>query len=276
AFGEFNPGEQHVEIPVSLGKGTHTYRFVKKEDRSELYVDGTLTAIYHVPAFILDYVELDGHGFYGPYEGYWDYAAYTRGAYTPAELPSPGASTTTCVEVAGVPNWKQFDDGTNDWWDDIYDHSTRKISALGCLLTAAAQVVKKHGYDTDPSKLNKTLNNTAGGFDGRAVDLKVLATTVTAQGISLEYEKITGTDAEKKAALEDGLNNGNPVILQLYSVSKVLCPHFVVATKKCGNTIYINDPGHNNIHVTTLDQYFDLITNGNPKIIRSVRRIAKD
>ncbi|MFH1428934.1 MAG: cysteine peptidase family C39 domain-containing protein, partial [Candidatus Margulisiibacteriota bacterium] len=228
-----------------------------------------------VPAFILDYVELDGHGFYGPYEGYWDYAAYTRGAYTPAELPSPGTSTTTCVEVAGVPNWKQFNDGTNTWYDDIYDHSTKKISALGCLLTAAAQVVKKYGYDTDPSKLNKTLNNTARGFDGIAVYLPVMVDTITAQGISLEYKKITGTDAEMKAVLDEGLNIGSPVILQLYSVSTVGGSHFVVATKKCGNTIYINDPGHSNIHVTTLDQYFDLMTNGNPKAIVSIRMITK-
>ncbi len=90
AFGEFNDGETHVEIPVSLGKGLHTYRFVKREDRSELYVDGILKATYEVPPFVLDYVELDGFGWYAPYEGYWDHVAYTRGAYTPAQLPSPG------------------------------------------------------------------------------------------------------------------------------------------------------------------------------------------
>jgi hypothetical protein len=186
------------------------------------------------------------------------------------------AAPTACVEVIGVPNWKQFNDGTNTWWDDDYDHTTRKISALGCLLTAAAQVVKKHGYDTDPGKLNTTLIGTSGGFDGSGVDLKVLATKVTAQGISLGYEKITGTEVKKKTALEESLNSGNPVILHLYSASKVLGSHFVVATKKCGDKVYINDPGNNNARVATLDQYFGLITNGNPKTIRSVRKIIKN
>ncbi|MBU4445325.1 Ig-like domain-containing protein, partial [bacterium] len=61
-------------------------------------------AIYHVPAFILDYVELDGHGFYGPYEGYWEHAAYTRGAYTPAELPSPGAKSSITKTAPPEPH----------------------------------------------------------------------------------------------------------------------------------------------------------------------------
>jgi hypothetical protein len=185
-----------------------------------------------------------------------------------------GVTSEACVEVTGVPNWKQFDDGTNDWWDDIYDHTSKKIRALGCLLTVAAQVVKKYGYDTDPGQLNTTLNNTAGGFDGRYVYLPAMVDAITAKGIAVEYEKITGTDTEIKTALETGLNNGDPVILELYSKATIGGSHFVVATKKCNVTIYINDPGHNNT-VTTLDQYFNLITNGNPKKIISIRMITR-
>jgi hypothetical protein len=269
---------ESMDLPASLATGPHTYRLVKSDSQVELYVDGTSVATMPVGAYTVNYLELSGWGMEdSPYVAYWDHIAYTRGAYTPAELPSPTASTTTCVEVTGVPNWKQFDDGTNTWWDDLYDHTTKKIRALGCLLTAAAQVVKKHGYDTDPGKLNTTLNNTTGGFDGRSVYLPAMVDAITAKGIAVEYEKITGTDTEMKAAVETGLNNGNPIILELYSASTSTIggSHFVAATKKCGDTIHINDPGHNNTDVTTLDQYFSLITNGNPKKIISIRMITK-
>jgi len=182
--------------------------------------------------------------------------------------------TGTCVEVTGVPNWKQFRDGTNTWWDDDYDHTTKKISTLGCFLTAAAQVAKKHGFNTDPGKLNAMLKKTAGGFDGKNLDPEVMVATITAQGIALNYKRVYGTNAKLMSLLEDSLHSGEPVILQLYSASIVGGSHFVVATKKCNNTISINDPGHNN-SVTTLDQYFSLITNGNPKTIRSIRKIMK-
>ncbi|MBI5743262.1 MAG: fibronectin type III domain-containing protein [Elusimicrobia bacterium] len=184
-------------------------------------------------------------------------------------------SAETCVEVAGVPNWKQYDDGMNTWWDDDYDHTTQKIGALGCLLTAAAQVVKKQGYNTDPGELNKTLKNTPGGFDGKSVYLPAMVDAITASGVAVQYKKTTGTAAQLNSLLDAGLKNDNPVVLELYSTSRVGRTHFVVVTKKCGDAIYINDPGNNNTRVATLKDYFNLIANGNPKEIVSIRMIAK-
>lgn len=270
---------ESLDLPVSLATGVHTYRLVKSDSQVQLFVDGTSVATMPVGAYTVNYLELSAWGMEGqPYEAYWDYVAYTRGAYTPAELPSPGAPAPACVEVTGVPNWKQYKDDTdpaNTWYKEDYDHTTKKISALGCLLTAAAQIVKKYGYDTDPGRLNETLKSTVGGFSGKNVDLKVLAKVITAQGIVVKYDPVIGTDAEIQSILDESLNNGNPVILELYSVSAIGGSHFVVATKKCGKTIYINDPGNNNARVTTLEHYFDLLTNGNPKKIRTVRKIVK-
>ncbi|MDD5210672.1 MAG: C39 family peptidase [Elusimicrobiales bacterium] len=266
---------ESMELPEALATGAHTYRLVKRDSQVELYVDGTSVATMPVGAYTVNYLELSGWGMEdSPYEAYWDHVAYTRGAYTPAELPSPGASTTTCVEVTGVPNWKQYDDGTNTWWKKDYDHTTKKISALGCLLTATAQVVKKYGFDTDPGKLNEMLKKTPSGFKEKNLNSEVLVSTIAAQGLALSYKPVYGTNAKLVASLGDSLASGNPVILELYSVTRVGKSHFVVATKKCKDAVYINDPGHNS-SVTTLDQYFNLITNGNPKIIRSIRKIVK-
>jgi len=185
------------------------------------------------------------------------------------------AEPSTCVEVTGVPNWKQFNDGTNTWWDDIYDHTASRMTALGCLLTAAAQVVKKHGYDTTPGELNAKLIDTPGGFEGKSVHLPAMVDAITTSGVSVLYRKTTGTDAQINSLLEMELKAGNPVILELYSIARAGRTHFVVATRKCGDTVYINDPGNNNERVSTLKNYFDLIFNGNPKKIVSVRMITK-
>lgn len=141
-------------------------------------------------------------------------------------------------------------------------------------MTAAAQVVKKHGFDTDPGRLNETMKDTPGGFKGKDLMPTVMVDAITTQGMVLTYSEIRGTNSQKQAILQENLNSGNPVILELYSACVVKGSHFVVATKKCGDTIYINDPGHNN-SVTTLEQYFNLVTNGNPKVIRSIRKITR-
>jgi hypothetical protein len=144
-----------IMLPESPATGPHTYRLVKSDSQVELYVDGAITGSLPAGAHTVDYLELSGWGAeYAPYEAYWDHVAYTRGAYTPAELRSPTSSTTTCVEVTGVPNWKQFDDGTNNWWDDIYNHTTSSISKSGCALTAVSQVITKQWQNTDPGELN--------------------------------------------------------------------------------------------------------------------------
>ena len=51
--------------------------------------------------------------------------------------------------------------------------------------------------------------------------------------------------------------------------------HLVIKSNVVADTVYINDPGNNSMRVATLSDYFNLITNGNPKKIISVRMIAE-
>ncbi len=248
---------ESMDLPESLATGAHTYRLVKRDSQAELYVDGTLTATMPVGAYTVNYLELSGWGMEdSPYEAYWDHVAYTRGAYTPAELPSPTTSTTTCVEVTGVPNWKQFNDGTNNWWDDIYDHTSDQIKKAGCALTAVAEAVTKQGFNKNPGELNDLLNKTANGFiGGGLVNPEVIKTTAT-----LKYAIYEDNLSDRMLAQ---LKEGTPVILQLWSLNVrpngVRPPHFVVAVGKCGDTIYINDPGHSSMYTgrPTLHQYLE-------------------
>jgi hypothetical protein len=203
-----------------------------------------------------------------PYVAYWDHVAYTRGAYTPDELPSPTASTTTCVEVTGVPNWKQFRDGTNDWWDDLYDHTTSTIGLSGCALTAVAQVITKQGFNKNPGELNDLLNNAPNGF---TVDGLVNPDIVKIKA-NLEYGVYKDS---KESRMLAQLQNENPVMLHLWSLKERVSgerpSHFVVVVGKCGDTIYINDPGHSSIYTDrpTLSQYLNKL----PVDLREIRDI---
>ncbi|MEK7721322.1 MAG: hypothetical protein AAB359_02915, partial [Elusimicrobiota bacterium] len=87
-------------IPESIETGLHTYRLVKSDSQVELYVDGALTGALPVGAYTVNYLELSGWGMeFAPYEAYWDHVAYTRGAYSPAELPSPMEATASASNV---------------------------------------------------------------------------------------------------------------------------------------------------------------------------------
>lgn len=265
-----NPYNPYTDVAVDKGGDP----YVPGLDAAAIKYSPDGDAVWSLPAplspLVTWAIALDGEGGLYVAGHTWD-VNYT---YRPVAMKY-SASTTTCVEVAGVPDWKQFNDGTNDWYDDEYDHSGSSMSALGCFMTAAAEVVKKDGFDTDPGRLNEMMKTVAGGFDGSDLNPFALVDMVTDHGITVSYDKIMGDNIEKMAALEDGLNSGNPVILELYSASTVNGSHFVVAVKKCGNTIYINDPGHATFRVATLAQYFNLIGNGNPREIKSVRVITK-
>lgn len=89
-FTYYNAGS--VDLPPLLAKGQHTYRIVRGADRADLYVDGVLQASLPASGSLIDEVYLHVASFYNDppnYTALWDHVAYTRGAYTPEELPSP-------------------------------------------------------------------------------------------------------------------------------------------------------------------------------------------
>ena len=177
-------------------------------------------------------------------------------------------SAQTCVEVPGVPNWKQFDDGTNNWWDDIYDHTNNLIKKSGCALTAVAQVITNQGFSKNPGELNDLLNNAPNGF---TVDGLVNPDVVKIKA-NLGYGVYKDS---KESRMITQLQNGNPVMLHLWSLkereSGERPSHFVVVVGKCGDTIYINDPGHSSIYTgrPTLSQYLNKL----PVDLRQIRDI---
>ncbi len=95
-FGEYDIFElsgDMGQLDPSLGKGARTFRLVKNYDNVELYIDGALALTmpsdpYAVGSILFDLGAYDSD-YMPPYQAAWDYVAYTRGAYTPAQLPSP-------------------------------------------------------------------------------------------------------------------------------------------------------------------------------------------
>ena len=87
---------------------------------------------------------------------------------------------------------------------------------------------------------------------------------------NLEYIVTVDSSLDKLSAQ---LKNGNPAVLKLWSLNKrkngTRPDHFVVAVGKCGDTIYINDPGHSSIYTgkPTLSQYFNKLPSGLRNII---------
>ena len=95
---------------------------------------------------------------------------------------------------------------------------------------------------------------------------------MVAQLASLSYSRRTYREINQ---IHTQLEAGNPVILKLWSLSTAVDgtrpSHFVVAVGKCGDTIYINDPGHSSIYTgrPTLDQYFNRL----PVDLRGIRAL---
>jgi hypothetical protein len=136
------------------------------------------------------------------------------------------------------------------WGTDIYDKTGLPICKKGCALTAVAMMLKHYGItlgadgkEATPKNLNEWLINNY-GYDGRGGVNWDAITEYT--GGKIAFEKIKGRNDE---ALNNELNNGNPVILNVPG-------HFVIAIgRKCLNgeeTWIINDPGRNR---TTLKGY---------------------
>ncbi|MBU4444290.1 hypothetical protein KJ656_04295, partial [bacterium] len=222
-------------------------------------------------AFILDYVELDGHGFYGPYEGYWDYAAYTRGAFAPSELPSPGASTTTCV---GFPN-DDFKQSDTRWATHPYNTQTptytKTIGRAGCALSALATLVNYYSETfpelnismTNPKILNDIVEHQivpkTNGFYNHDIKFTVIeSTNVSNAQIILNgtynYSPPLNsiTKSELRNIIDSDLNENLPIIVRVYrswinpnTNNKEEWHHFVLIVGKCGDKYIMSDPGSN-------------------------------
>jgi len=113
-FAFYNSG--YEDLPVALGKGAHTYRIVKHLSRADLYIDGELRSTRPTNGLPLYEIYLHVASFYEDppyYTALWDHVAYTRGAYTPAELPSPARGGSDTEPPAAVADLRGVSASTN-------------------------------------------------------------------------------------------------------------------------------------------------------------------
>lgn len=63
-----------------------------------------------------------------------------------------------------TPSFKQFNDGTNSWYDDVTSCGGT-IGKEGCFLTSAAMIFKGFGDSVDPGTITKKLKDDYNGAD---------------------------------------------------------------------------------------------------------------
>jgi parallel beta-helix repeat protein len=159
---------------------------------------------------------------------------------------------------------------SDPWGKEIYDDALNwtpkprnpNISRWGCALTSAVMVLKYHGADTDPSKLNKWLNENNGYING---NINWYAVANSSSNVSINGRDIipikSGNWSKYKPIVDDALLNGQPVIAGVYMKIGKAPDHWVVITGKTeinGNETYtINDPA--NALRTTLLDYNDMV-----------------
>ncbi|MFC1522960.1 C39 family peptidase [Elusimicrobiota bacterium] len=177
-----------------------------------------------------------------------------------------------------INNWKQYEGG---WENGVYDNTTLRIRASGCLLTAYAQILQYLGIDTDPAQLNTWLIGDNGFNPGgriRPISMRNYSMTFD-QSVLFETER-----AFSEELIDNELSSGKPVIAFLYSISSSPYSvaassgsHFIVITGKCKDTYLVNDPGHGTWRIKTLDDYISELRRNyaNPLFwrVRNVRTV---
>lgn len=87
-----------VSLDPALGTGSHVYRIVRSAAETQLWVDGSLTAATGQAPGTADWVEIFFWGYSSdpaPVRSCTTHLAYSTGAFTPTQLPSPGGGDTT-------------------------------------------------------------------------------------------------------------------------------------------------------------------------------------
>lgn len=162
---------------------------------------------------------------------------------SPTPTPTPSPSPTPSYISLSVPDIKQFVGG---WENDLYDHTSSTISALGCALTSATMVLQYYGFDwVTPDILNDWLNNEVDGYVRNGL-VNWLAIGRFSHP-KLEYLRLSPTFEN----IMDELENNRPGIIEVPG-------HFIVSKGETETSFEINDPGYSDRE--TLSVYQDLIT----------------
>lgn len=135
--------------------------------------------------------------------------------------------------VLPVPLFRQGDDR---WRNDPLGPTPGTLGAEGCAVTSAAMVMKYHGIDTDPGRLNEFLIEHPRGYTPEGWIWWEDAADLQPGLLEKAYE-----DAPSYHLIDSELADGEPVIARLRYPSGIT--HFVVIVGKDGFDYLIQDPG---------------------------------
>jgi hypothetical protein len=131
-----------------------------------------------------------------------------------------------------VPSFRQADER---WRNDRLGPTRNSLGAEGCALASAAMVLASYGYDTDPQRLNRFLNE-RGGYTPQGWIYWEKAAEIAGGHVRHAYEDLPSYDL-----IDGNLARGNPVIVRLRMPSGIT--HFVVIAGKQGFDYLTRDPG---------------------------------
>ncbi|MFS8131456.1 MAG: C39 family peptidase [Candidatus Dojkabacteria bacterium] len=166
------------------------------------------------------------------------------------DIRKTGSSVVVDAGITDVPLMSQRDE---TWGNDQLGACTDEtIHTAGCAVSAMSMLLKSYGFDTDPQKLNNFLreNNNQGYVDDCNIKWYIIPNYF--KGIRLVgafFNEKTFTRLDKELA------RGNPVIIGFNKVPFTSLQHWVVVTKKVGDTYYINDPWSLDGKQETLDDF---------------------
>lgn len=157
-------------------------------------------------------------------------------------------ATRTFSRDLGTPSFKQFNDGTNTWYNKTTSCGGT-IASQGCFITSAAMVFNGFGDDVDPGTMLDNLKNNYNG-----ADCPFQWSTAASAYSHTWHNKTFGTFDQVKADIFDLIyNQGIPAMIHIGT-------HLIVAKKFHGtlsidgdgnpyytqitpSMIYVNDPG---------------------------------
>jgi probable HAF family extracellular repeat protein len=149
-----------------------------------------------------------------------------------------------------TPVFSKFSQNDSRWADEPLANGPLTIGDYGCAVSSLAMAITGAGIAQDPGTLNSLLEAT-GGFNKESAIIWEGAVNAVAGAAGTPGIKFNPV---RSADLDSTLEQGYPVIVRVSANNR---SHFVVVTRKEGNTYSIVDPFYptDDENHTTLDAY---------------------
>lgn len=163
----------------------------------------------------------------GAVAGFWLWQWHAKGP-----IPASGGLFFPRLLLIDVPLFRQ---GDPRWSGDLLGPTPATLGAEGCAVASAAMVLASYGFETDPGRLNRFLQDNA-GYTPQGWLYWEKAAEISDGRVEKAYE-----DLPSFALIDLNLLRGNPVIVRLRYPSGIT--HFVVIAGKDGFDYLVRDPG---------------------------------